>query len=80
MTDTFYDRQYILMTDNIFDLIFVAFLVVMRIFMMSVETQSPLVMESITLSCLKILLKLVKPPAPTSKKNKVSSFHLQLHD
>ncbi|XP_031553032.1 E3 ubiquitin-protein ligase UBR4-like isoform X2 [Actinia tenebrosa] len=43
---------------------------VMRIFMMSVETPSPLVMESITLSCLKILLRLVKPPAPTSKKNK----------
>ncbi|EDO43429.1 predicted protein [Nematostella vectensis] len=44
---------------------------VMRVFMMSVEAHSPLVMESITLPCLKILLRLVKPPAPTSKKNKV---------
>lgn len=42
----------------------------MQLFMMAVEGKSPLIMESITLPCLKILLRVVKPPAPTSKKNK----------
>lgn len=31
-------------------------------------------MESITVPCLKILLKLVKPPSPSSKTNKVGFF------
>ena len=43
----------------------------MKLFMMGVEEKSPLVMESITLPCLKILMRLLKPPAPTSKNNKV---------
>lgn len=47
------------------------FVAVMTLFMMSVEVRSPLIMESITLPCLKILLKLVKPPPPSSKANKV---------
>ena len=42
--------------------------------MMSVEVRSPLIMESITVPCLKILLKLVKPPSPSSKTNKVGFF------
>ena len=43
----------------------------MKLFMMGVEEKSPLVMESISLPCLKILMRLLKPPPPTSKKNKV---------
>ena len=44
---------------------------VMTLFMMAVEVRSPLIMESITVPCLKILLRLVKPPPPSSKTNKV---------
>ena len=51
------------------------FTLVMTLFMMSVEVRSPLIMESITLPCLKILLKLVKPPQPSSKTNKVCFVH-----
>ncbi|XP_074621519.1 E3 ubiquitin-protein ligase UBR4-like isoform X3 [Acropora palmata] len=43
---------------------------VMTLFMMSVEVRSPLIMETITVPCLKILLRLVKPPPPSSKNNK----------
>lgn len=43
----------------------------MTLFMMSVEVRSPLIMETITVPCLKILLRLVKPPPPSSKNNKV---------
>ena len=50
------------------------YLLVMTLFMMSVEVRSPLIMESITVPCLKILLKLVKPPSPSSKTNKVGFF------
>lgn len=42
---------------------------------MSVNIKTPVVVENITLMCLRILQKLIKPPAPTSKKNKV--FMLQ---
>ena len=42
----------------------------MQLFMMAVEGKSPLIMDSITLPCLKILTRLVKPPAPTSHRNK----------
>lgn len=42
----------------------------MTLFMMSVEVRSPLIMETITVPCLKILLRLVKPPPPSSKNNK----------
>lgn len=38
---------------------------------MSVNIKTPVVVENITLMCLRILQKLIKPPAPTSKKNKV---------
>ncbi|XP_014674376.1 PREDICTED: E3 ubiquitin-protein ligase UBR4-like [Priapulus caudatus] len=43
---------------------------VLRLFLMSVNTHSPVVMENITLPCLKILHHLIKPDAPTSKKNR----------
>lgn len=47
---------------------------VMTLFMMSVEVRSPLIMETITVPCLRILLRLVKPPPPSSKNNKVHTF------
>lgn len=40
---------------------------------MSVNIKTPVVVENITLMCLRILQKLIKPPAPTSKKNKVNA-------
>ena len=43
----------------------------MKLFLMAVKTSNPVVMENITLPCLRILHHLVKPPQPTSKKNKV---------
>ncbi|XP_033643062.1 E3 ubiquitin-protein ligase UBR4-like [Asterias rubens] len=43
---------------------------VMSLFLMAVKTHSPVVMENVTLPCLKILHLLVKPAAPSSKKNK----------
>ncbi|XP_077460740.1 E3 ubiquitin-protein ligase UBR4 isoform X2 [Stigmatopora argus] len=42
----------------------------LSLFLMSVNIKTPVVVENITLMCLKILQKLIKPPAPTSKKNK----------
>lgn len=36
----------------------------------SKNVKSPVVMESITLPCLKILQNIIKPSQPTSKKNK----------
>lgn len=41
---------------------------------MAVNIKTPVVVENITLMCLRILQKLIKPPAPTSKKNKVSAL------
>lgn len=41
---------------------------------MSVNIKTPVVVENITLMCLRILQKLIKPPAPTSKKNKVDAL------
>lgn len=38
---------------------------------MAVNVKTPVVVENITLMCLRILQKLIRPPAPTSKKNKV---------
>lgn len=38
--------------------------------MASKNVKSPVVMESITLPCLKILQNIIKPSQPTSKKNK----------
>lgn len=43
----------------------------LSLFLMSVNIKTPVVVENITLMCLRILQKLIKPPAPTSKKNKV---------
>ncbi|XP_022084216.1 E3 ubiquitin-protein ligase UBR4-like isoform X1 [Acanthaster planci] len=43
---------------------------VMKLFLIAVKTNSPVVMENVTLPCLRILHLLVKPPAPASKKNK----------
>nr|XP_023697265.1 E3 ubiquitin-protein ligase UBR4 [Paramormyrops kingsleyae] len=42
----------------------------LSLFLMAVNIKTPVVVENITLMCLKILQKLIKPPAPTSKKNK----------
>ncbi|TWW56459.1 E3 ubiquitin-protein ligase UBR4 [Takifugu flavidus] len=42
----------------------------LTLFLMSVNIKTPVVVENITLMCLRILQKLIKPPAPTSKKNK----------
>uniref|UniRef100_A0A3B4FTU0 Ubiquitin protein ligase E3 component n-recognin 4 n=1 Tax=Pundamilia nyererei TaxID=303518 RepID=A0A3B4FTU0_9CICH len=42
----------------------------LSLFLMSVNIKTPVVVENITLMCLRILQKLIKPPAPTSKKNK----------
>lgn len=47
-------------------------LVALSLFLMSVNIKTPVVVENITLMCLRILQKLIKPPAPTSKKNKVN--------
>ena len=46
-------------------------LTALSLFLMSVNIKTPVVVENITLMCLRILQKLIKPPAPTSKKNKV---------
>ncbi|KAK1898672.1 E3 ubiquitin-protein ligase UBR4 [Dissostichus eleginoides] len=42
----------------------------LSLFLMSVNIKTPVVVENITLMCLRILQKLIKPPAATSKKNK----------
>ncbi|XP_071948294.1 E3 ubiquitin-protein ligase UBR4-like isoform X1 [Antedon mediterranea] len=46
---------------------------VMKLFLSSVKITSPVVMENITLPCLKILQHLVKPPPPSCKANKDKS-------
>lgn len=46
-------------------------LAALSLFLMAVNIKTPVVVENITLMCLRILQKLIKPPAPTSKKNKV---------
>lgn len=46
--------------------------IALSLFLMSVNIKTPVVVENITLMCLRILQKLIKPPAPTSKKNKVN--------
>lgn len=48
------------------------FPVALSLFLMSVNVKTPVVVENITLMCLRIIQKLIKPPAPTSKKNKVT--------
>ncbi|XP_055747277.1 E3 ubiquitin-protein ligase UBR4 [Salvelinus fontinalis] len=45
----------------------------LSLFLMAVNIKTPVVVENITLMCLRILQKLIKPPAPTSKKNKDSA-------
>ena len=52
---------------------------VVKLFLMSVKTSNPVVMENITLPCLRILHHLVKPPQPTSKKNKVAATSEEDH-
>uniref|UniRef100_A0A673KP75 E3 ubiquitin-protein ligase UBR4 n=1 Tax=Sinocyclocheilus rhinocerous TaxID=307959 RepID=A0A673KP75_9TELE len=47
----------------------------LSLFLMAVNIKTPVVVENITLMCLRILQKLIKPPAPTSKKNKVRQTH-----
>uniref|UniRef100_A0A673LQI7 E3 ubiquitin-protein ligase UBR4-like n=1 Tax=Sinocyclocheilus rhinocerous TaxID=307959 RepID=A0A673LQI7_9TELE len=42
----------------------------LNLFLMAVNIKTPVVVENITLMCLRILQKLIKPPSPTSKKNK----------
>lgn len=48
----------------------------LSLFLMAVNIKTPVVVENITLMCLRILQKLIKPPAPTSKKNKVPAIRL----
>ncbi|XP_071821604.1 E3 ubiquitin-protein ligase UBR4-like isoform X2 [Apostichopus japonicus] len=43
---------------------------IMTLFMKSVKISSPVVMENITLPCLKVMHHVIKPANPTSKKNK----------
>ncbi|KAK2114069.1 E3 ubiquitin-protein ligase ubr4 [Saguinus oedipus] len=43
---------------------------VLSLFLMALNIKTPMVVENIILMCLQILQKLIKPPAPTSKKNK----------
>lgn len=43
---------------------------VMQLFLLGVNSRSPVVMESITLPCLKILQMLIRPEPPVSKKHK----------
>ncbi|RWS17081.1 E3 ubiquitin-protein ligase UBR4-like protein [Dinothrombium tinctorium] len=43
---------------------------VMQLFLMGLSVDNPAVLESITLPCLKLLINLIKPEPPTSKKNK----------
>jgi len=46
--------------------------VVMKLFMMSIQMiQYPIIVECISLPCLGMLQQIIKPAAPTSKKNKV---------
>lgn len=52
----------------------------LTLFLMSVNIKTPVVVENITLMCLRILQKLIKPPAPTSKKNKVNADFVKLLD
>ncbi|XP_065311151.1 E3 ubiquitin-protein ligase UBR4 isoform X4 [Dermacentor albipictus] len=47
---------------------------VMRLFLMGISSQSPIVMESITLPCLKILQAIIKPDPPITKRNKDKSI------
>ncbi|XP_042144242.1 E3 ubiquitin-protein ligase UBR4-like isoform X1 [Ixodes scapularis] len=47
---------------------------VMRLFLMGVTSQSPVVLESITLPCLKILQAVIKPESPVTKRNKDKSI------
>ena len=68
-TDNFYTGD--VYKRNLVSVTLLSVVTVMTLFMMSVEVRSPLIMETITVPCLKILLRLVKPPAPSSKANKV---------
>ena len=43
---------------------------VMQLFLMGLQMDSPAVLESITLPCLRLLQSLIKPEPPVSKKNK----------
>ncbi|XP_078094991.1 E3 ubiquitin-protein ligase UBR4 isoform X5 [Mustelus asterias] len=45
----------------------------LSLYLMAVNIKTPVVVENITLMCLRILQRLIKPPAPTSKKNKDTS-------
>ena len=43
----------------------------MKLFLYSMAVNSPIVLEFVALPCLRTLNNLIKPPPPTSKKNKV---------
>ncbi|RWS26760.1 E3 ubiquitin-protein ligase UBR4-like protein, partial [Leptotrombidium deliense] len=47
---------------------------VMKLFLMSLKVENPAVLESITVPCMKVLINVIKPDAPTSKKNKDKSI------
>ena len=79
-TDNFYTGD--VYKRNLISVTLLSVVTVMTLFMMSVEVRSPLIMETITVPCLKILLRLVKPPAPSSKTNKVGyirSYTVSMH-
>uniref|UniRef100_A0A2R5LN58 Putative e3 ubiquitin-protein ligase ubr4 n=1 Tax=Ornithodoros turicata TaxID=34597 RepID=A0A2R5LN58_9ACAR len=46
---------------------------VMKLFLLGVSSHSPVVMECITLPCLKILQSVIKPEPPSTKRNKDKS-------
>jgi len=43
---------------------------VMKLFMRSIDVQNPVIVECISLPCLRILQQIIRPAQPTSKKNK----------
>lgn len=47
---------------------------VMQLFLMGISSQSPIVLESITLPCLKMLQNIIKPDPPITKRNKDKSI------
>lgn len=47
---------------------------VLQLFLLSMRVHTPVIMENITLPCLRILHQLIRPEAPSSKKHKVKTF------
>jgi len=45
--------------------------VVLKLFLLSMKIKTPIVLECVALPCLRMLQLVIKPPPPSSKKNKV---------